>query len=290
MIQNILRQKPMVPSPLPESFDQYPYYMQPKLDGFRCLSYYDSLRNRVIFQSLRGKEFEHTEQFHQLLFPFFKQYPHIILDGELYRKGATSHTIQHEMAQKNPNVMYMIFDMYNVSDSYQTFSERWSLLQSYWKRHGSEMSMNQLYIVLLPTTLVHNRKERDEVEAMYVKENMEGFIVRLPDGLYEWNKRSRGIYKSKRFYMDLFKIVGMKEGKGQQQGVVIFKLACLIHPHQTFWAPSTGTIEERRKIYREGEKYVGKKVWVKYYLMEGESGCVSRNPIVLLEKGFSGNK
>ena len=68
--------------------DDWPLYVQPKLDGVRCLIQYDEERefegNGVVAYSRTGKEWMNIEHILQDLVPFFERFPNVILDGELY--------------------------------------------------------------------------------------------------------------------------------------------------------------------------------------------------------------
>ena len=64
----------------PEKAD-YPAYIQPKLDGVRCIFTKDSAYSRT------GKEFKNVDHIKKNLTSVFNKYPNIILDGELYNHG-----------------------------------------------------------------------------------------------------------------------------------------------------------------------------------------------------------
>jgi len=72
--------KPMLAHKLDESRIDWakPVYMQPKLDGVRCLFTKDGAYSRT------GKEFMNVEHIKEGLKDFFKACPWVILDGELY--------------------------------------------------------------------------------------------------------------------------------------------------------------------------------------------------------------
>ena len=55
-----------------------PVYIQPKLDGVRCLFTKDGAYSRS------GKQFMNLRHIEMALKPFFDQQPDVILDGELY--------------------------------------------------------------------------------------------------------------------------------------------------------------------------------------------------------------
>ena len=55
-----------------------PVYMQPKLDGVRCIFTKDGAFSRT------GKRFMNVRHIEMELQELFNQHPHLILDGELY--------------------------------------------------------------------------------------------------------------------------------------------------------------------------------------------------------------
>ena len=59
----------------------YPAYIQPKLDGVRCLFTKDGAFSRA------GNQFMNVEHIEYDLKPVFNRYPNLILDGELYNHG-----------------------------------------------------------------------------------------------------------------------------------------------------------------------------------------------------------
>ena len=72
--------KPMLAHKFDESRVDWsqPVYIQPKLDGVRCLFTKDGAYSRT------GKQFMNLAHIELALIPFFKQQPDVVLDGELY--------------------------------------------------------------------------------------------------------------------------------------------------------------------------------------------------------------
>ena len=63
-----------------------PVYMQPKLDGVRCLIQYEVFPisqggARIVAYSRTGKEFKNIEHIKSSLKGFFKDFPEVVLDG-----------------------------------------------------------------------------------------------------------------------------------------------------------------------------------------------------------------
>ena len=79
-----MRKKPMLAYPVSDKPIDYnnTVFMQPKLDGVRCLIQYDN--SVVTAYSRTGKEWKNIDHILQSLELFFKYNPDVILDGELY--------------------------------------------------------------------------------------------------------------------------------------------------------------------------------------------------------------
>ena len=92
----MMKQKPMLAYPVSDKPINYKdkVYMQPKLDGVRCLiqsedvEFYDNgnkiKAEAVVAYSRTGKQWKNIDHILEELVPFFEEHPHVILDGELY--------------------------------------------------------------------------------------------------------------------------------------------------------------------------------------------------------------
>ena len=88
----MMRKKPMLAYPVSDKPIDYskPTFIQPKLDGVRCVIQCErtKLKNNWLGEikaySRTGKEWKNIEHILQQLTPFFRKFPDIILDGELY--------------------------------------------------------------------------------------------------------------------------------------------------------------------------------------------------------------
>ncbi len=85
-----MRKKPMLAYPASAKPIDYskPTFIQPKLDGVRCLIQYERRtqprEDVVVAYSRTGKEWKNINHILEQLRPFFMKYPNVILDGELY--------------------------------------------------------------------------------------------------------------------------------------------------------------------------------------------------------------
>ena len=80
----MMRQKPMLAYPVSDKPIDYSkkVYIQPKLDGVRCLIQCDN--GKVTAYSRTGKEWKNVDHILFNLKGFFHFHPNVILDGELY--------------------------------------------------------------------------------------------------------------------------------------------------------------------------------------------------------------
>lgn len=69
------------------------------------------------------------------------------------------------------------------------------------------------------------------------------------------------MHKAKRFDTDDFEIVAVKEATKKDAGTPVFE--CKAGNH-TFFARPTGTMDERREMWKDRDRYVGRKMTVKY--------------------------
>ena len=106
-------------------------------------------------------------------------------------------------------------------------------------------------------------------------------MFRNKDSPYE-GKRSRHLQKYKKFDDDEFEIVGYEEARGKDEGSVIWILQT--SDGQRFRARPTGTIQERRKMFDDGDSYIGKMLTVKYFGLT--DGGIPRFPIGITVRDY----
>ena len=137
----MMRKKPMLAYPVSDKPINYnePVFMQPKLDGVRCViqaepwvtneaSGYD-----VVAYSRTGKEWKNIDHILNSLIPFFAEHPDVILDGELYNhdlKDDFEKIISLVRKQKPTDLDALEssdlvqFHCYDIIDETKTFEER----------------------------------------------------------------------------------------------------------------------------------------------------------------------
>ena len=191
-----------------------PVYIQPKLDGVRCLLTKDGGFSRT------GKKFMNIAHIELALIPFFKQNPDIVLDGELYNhklKNDFEKIIslvrkQKPTADDRRDAQHLVqFHVYDyVDDKYDSYKNR--MLQ---------LVMSDIYdvqIKYVPAKLVDSYNYARDLHVTYLSEGYEGSIIRL-DGLYK-HGRSYDLMKFKDFSDTEATIIGYELGKGKRTGTL----------------------------------------------------------------------
>jgi len=210
-------QKPM----LAHKFDDnrvdwaQPVYIQPKLDGVRCLFTKDGAFSRT------GKQFKNLAHIELALISFFKQNPDVILDGELYNhklKNDFEKIISLVRKQKPTAddrldaqhlVQFHVYDYFDgvMYDSYKTRMQQ--LVTS---------TIYDAQIKYVPAKLVDSYNYARDIHAEFLDKGYEGSIIRL-DGLYK-HGRSYDLMKFKDFSDAEATIIGYEEGKGKRTNTV----------------------------------------------------------------------
>jgi len=193
-----------------------PVFIQPKLDGVRCIFTKDGAYSRT------GKQFHNLQHIELRLKGFFKLNPEVQLDGELY-----NHALRDDFEQiislvrkQKPtdedrlNARKLI--QYHVYDYIVPFI-------GYEARLKWLMSNKVLWWgnVIMPVE-THRVYKYEEAANMhhdgFLKQGYEGSILRL-NGAYE-QKRSYNLQKFKDFSDDEATIVGYEAGKGKRTGTL----------------------------------------------------------------------
>ena len=192
-----------------------PVYIQPKLDGVRCLFTKDGAYSRT------GKQFKNLAHIELVLIPFFKQYPDVVLDGELY-----NHELKHDfekiislVRKQKPTandrleakelVQFHVYDYFDgvIYDSYKTRMHQ--LVNS---------AIYDVQIKYVPAYLVDSYNYARKMHDDFLEKGYEGSIIRL-DGLYK-HGRSYDLMKFKDFSDTEATIIGYETGKGKREGTL----------------------------------------------------------------------
>lgn len=192
-----------------------PVYIQPKLDGVRCLFTKDGAYSRT------GKKFMNLAHIELALMPFFKKQPDVVLDGELY-----NHKLKHDFekiislvrkqkptADDRLDAQHLVqFHVYDYFDgvAYDSYKTRMDMLAC--------SDIYDAQIKHVHTSLVKELDHAKAVHGVNLNAGYEGSILRL-DGLYK-HGRSYDLMKFKDFSDAEATIVGYELGKGKRTGTL----------------------------------------------------------------------
>jgi DNA ligase-1 len=257
-IDEAMRFKPMLASKWKDRVAKVSgqVFMQPKLDGMRCIAKADGLWSR------EGKPIHGAPHIFELLKPIFDKYPDTIFDGELYNhdlkddfnqivSAAKKQTPSEEdLAVSREKLQYWVYDLPSRND---TFGERVRVLDN--MINNRTALLQSPHIVVTPT-LDTFAEDVDKIAAEYIEAGYEGAMVRT-EGKYE-NKRSNTLIKWKEFQDEEFTIVDIQEGDGNRAGMAA-RVVLDLGDDRTFSAGLIGNVEYCRQLLADKDKHIGKK-------------------------------
>ena len=243
----------------------FPCYVQPKLDGLRCICYMvpngSSNEPAVVAQSRTGAYFESVEHICAELRPILLKNPGLILDGELYTTDIPFEELAGLIKRKKTSdanvnrqcIKYHIYDVVVDGD----YSERHDRIV------GAIPKPDECHhLEVVHTQLIHTVGEFKQAFGEYVAAGYEGIMLRNVNGMYRQNYRSHDLQKYKEFVESEYQIVGFKEADGRDKGTVVW--VCATAEKREFSVRPRGTQEQRRQWFQDGHTHVGKLLTVIY--------------------------
>jgi len=242
----------------------FPCYVQPKLDGLRCICYMVQMgnENKVVAQSRTGSYFETVEHICAELRPVLLKHPGLVLDGELYTTDIPFEELGGLIKKKKlsetdmQRVQCIKYHVYDIVMENAPYSKRH-------ERIVSTIGGTKCYhLELVHTQLINTMSEFRQAFSEYVAAGYEGIMLRNVEGLYRQNYRSHDLQKYKEFMESEYPIVGFKEAAGRDAGTVIW--VCKTAEDREFSVRPRGTQDQRRKWFQTGHAHVGKMLTVIY--------------------------
>ena len=270
----MMKHKPMLAYPVsdrPIDYNDGPVFIQPKLDGVRCLiqCQYEVEEGRYHGHIIRaysrtGKEWKNIDHILFNLKPFFQLNPDVVLDGELYNHKLkndfekiiscvrkTKPTDEHRR-ESEQLVEFHCYDV--IHPKLKTFSER-----NEWLRLNVP---GNCYVKQVESTIIRNDIDARHENNSNLAMGYEGSILRT-NSPYE-HKRSHNLRKFKQFHDAEATIIGWVAGKGKRTGT-IGKFMAIDEDGNEFGMPVMDKQKYLEENFKTMQGWVGKTATFKYF-------------------------
>lgn len=300
---------------LAEKFDKgkkhlvFPLYVQPKLDGNRCICFFDG--KQVIFYSRNKKIFNGLDYLAEDVINGLKYMNSVhgdyckkdkdesdsdgneedsdndgndektktntnkafYIDGELYKHGVSLQKISSASKdpKNNEKIEYHIYDCFYADCLDMPYNERMKLIDVFFSKVSKDSNLRQV-----ETKTAANEKQMEEIYKNYLDQGYEGVILRNKKLKYQGNivspfsTRSKELVKMKPKETEEFKVVDYTDGKnGKEKGAVIW-IAETKDGKKFNVTPKNMNYEERYEVYKECEHDFDKKYKNKMLTIEYE--------------------
>lgn len=235
---------------------KYPAYVQPKLDGHRCIAIIQD--GKCTLWSRTRKPITGVPHIaRQLEEHLGHRTDTIILDGELYNhdyrekfEELTSYIRQETPKPGHDVVQYWVYDV--VTEG--SFANR--ALQLADLGLAGTKSVHEV-----PTAIADDAEQMVDIFGVYVEAGFEGLMARNSDGLYK-GKRSYDLQKVKLMQDAEFEIADVVSGKGKMADKAIFR--CVTEDGQEFGVKMKGALDDLIKYLENKDEYIGQFLTVQY--------------------------
>ena len=265
-----MRKKPMLAYPVSAKPIDYnkPTFIQPKLDGVRCVIQYERRaqprEDVVVAYSRTGKEWKNINHILAQLKPFFQKYPNVILDGELYN---------HDFKDDFEQIISMVrktkptpearvksaenvqFHCYDIIDEKLPFDQRIEFVNESLMLLGDS-------IYTVDTDWIDSEIEAKVKHQTNLNYGYEGSIVRTND-VYKCG-RSWNLRKFKDFHDAEAMLIDWVEGKGKRRGT-IGKFKAVDEDGNVFGMPVMDKFKYLQENFEEMKTWLGKTATFTYF-------------------------
>lgn len=269
------------------------YYISRKINGVRCLIYYDGNQVRT---SSRGAINYDIAIYHIITHPliekFFKNHPDAILDGEIFKKNLSLNFISGICrSQKTINDgKNLQFYWYDIIDLQAPFSKRWNIMQEWSKElqlsdfdPDKQFSDEELHIQFLPQEKISGWNNMKKLHDKWVQDGWEGAVIRLAESVYKPGARGNDWIKIKVYQDAEYPIIGISEGLREEDMCFILET-----PNgQQFKCKPMGDREQKQWYRDHIDELKGKLLTIKYFEMSGVEGSeIPQQPIGICVRDY----
>ena len=265
--------KPMLAHPVSKTIDwkNETHFIQPKLDGVRCVITQHGAYSR------NGKQFHNCKHILTELKPFFNDNPYVILDGELYNHKFKNNfnKIISLVRKQNPtqqdkfeSASYLQFHCYDLFSDYVApepadsfanlkFIDRTLAITNIKSKYKLKFTHE------VDTKVIWNDEELNKYHKQNKANGYEGSMLRT-NSLYE-QKRSYTLQKVKDWSDTEIRITNFIEGRGKFKNG-LGKFIGVDSNNQVVEVPWPSlTIEKRREIWSNRFRCIGRTLTFEYF-------------------------
>lgn len=265
--KNMTTFKPMLAHPVSKKIDwkNETHFIQPKLDGVRCII------TRYGAYSRNNKQFHNCKHILTELKPLFDDNPYLILDGELYNhkfKDNFNKIISLVRKQKPTQqdkfeaASYLQFHCYDLFSDYDAYShlkfiDRTLAITNLKSKYKLKFTHE------VDTKVIWNDEELNKYHKQNKAKGYEGSMLRT-NSLYE-QKRSYTLQKVKDWSDTEITITGYIEGRGKFKNG-LGKFIGIDSDDRLVEVPWPSlTILDRQGIWHNRQSYIGQKLTFEYF-------------------------
>lgn len=195
-------------------------FIQPKLDGVRCVIQLDN-NNKVVAHSRTGKQFFNIAHIEESLQDFFAHSPDIVLDGELYN---------HDLRDDFEKIISLVRKQKPTSDDrlqakkliqFHCYDYIETVMNQPYGYRMNQLVTSDMYSYCVKYVETKHALSKDAANIIHqynLNNGYEGSILRL-DKAYQ-QKRSYNLQKFKDFHDTEATIIGYVDGKGKRTGTL----------------------------------------------------------------------
>jgi DNA ligase 1 len=260
-----------------KKYATWPADTQIKYDGVRCLAYWKD--GRVVLQTRGRKEWnvEHIQAQLEKCLP-----DDAMFDGEIYFHGVKRQRIQKWVSKNYPESKKLLFVVYDIPMADGIDGKVWDERRKDLERlvpggmHKPDAATPN--IMKAVTMEVLNEEQLLAFQVTAIEQGYEGCMYRNRQGVYQGGVRSKYLLKVKTFDDKEFKCIGFTDGDGKNVGAVTW--ICSLHEDAAiigyvpnfksntdlgqFKADPVGDYDLRYEMFKEGDKYMGLELTVKF--------------------------
>ena len=260
------------------------WFASRKINGVRCFLFYKDNEIKTVARGATNYDVATTHlRSNQKLIDFFKQYPDMILDGELYKFGWTLNKISGLCRKQDwdPEMGELEFYMYDIVDLEKPFPARLNVMKQISELLGLSFEperswdSDDLKIQMLPQEKVKGAENIKRMHDQFVKEGWEGLVIRDLTTPYKPGARGQFMLKYKQYQDAEYLTVGLEEGLRREDFTFIMETEDGVR----FNAKPIGSREVKEYYRAHLNDIIGKMATLKYFEMSGAGTGVPQQPI-----------